>query len=65
MKKLSCEAMVACQGGKQLSSDCIKALVAEGISYSSLFFVTSVLTGGVAIAGLVVSAVIMGIACGE
>lgn len=64
MKSISFDSMSICQGGKkELSDDCIKALIAEGLSYSLLFTVSSVLTGGLAIAGLAISAVIMGIAC--
>lgn len=63
MKALSIESMTECHGGNKLSSDCIKALVAEGLSYTSLFLVTSVASGGLAIAGLVVSAIMLGFAC--
>lgn len=63
MQTISSTSMLEVQCGTKLSEDCIKSLVGEGISYASLFFVTGVLGGAFAVAGLVTSAIIMGMAC--
>ena len=66
MNKISFETMSSIEGGKQLSDDCIKALIWEGVAYASLFTVSgpfAVILGACAIGGLISSAVNLGIKC--
>ena len=62
MRTISALEMSNVSGGK-LSQDCIEGLVAEGLAYASMFFVTSVVGGAIALAGLVVAPIVMAIAC--
>lgn len=46
-----------------ISIECVEGLVGEAMAYSSLFFVTSTLGAGLAVAGLFISPFILAIAC--